>query len=125
MILSIKVPDETYETYARRNPENPRVELERSLQAFASLDPKRVNLFLDSEELKEISTILGFPVHSYAELKEHLERSQRASFGEGLEISLNSGQRNRLKAMATAMAEEFKSYAERELKRGVIVVVGP
>lgn len=125
MILSIRVPDETYETYARRNPENPRVELERSLQAFASLDPKRVSLFLNQEELAEISQILGLPVNDVKTLLELLRRSQRASFGEGLEVELNPGQRNRLQAMATAMAEDFRSYAKRELKRGVVVVVGP
>lgn len=125
MLVNLKIPDETYETYARRNPANPRVELERSLQAFAELDPRKVSLFLNQAELAELSKILGLPVQDFATLKELLVRSQRASFGDGVEIQLNSGQRNRLNEMAKFHNEDFKSYATREILKGVVVTVGP
>lgn len=125
MLVNLKIPDETYETFARRNPDNPRLELERTLQAFAEVDPRKVNLLLNQEELAELSKILGLPVQDFATLRELLVRSQRASFGDGIEIQLNSGQRNRLEAMSKFHDEGFKSYATREIQKGVVIVVGP
>jgi len=125
MLVNLKIPDETYEVYARRNPENPRLELERALQAFSALDPRRVALFLNQEELGELSGILGLPVSDVKTLLELLKRSQLASFGEGLEVKLNAGQRLRLKQMADFYNQPFKAYAESEVLRGVVAAVGP
>ncbi len=130
--MNLRIPDAVYEAYARRNPEDPRLELERSLQAFAELDPRRVSLFFNQEELAEIGSILGIPVQDTKTFLEALRRSQRATFGEGLEVDLNPGQRNRLRQMADFYkrpsddpAKNFKEYAEAQLKRGVVTVVGP
>lgn len=125
MLLNIKVPDETYETYARRNPGNPRLELEASLQVFAELDPKRSGLVLTAEELSQLNRILGHPISSTKELLEHVERSQRVSLGEGAAITLSLGQRTRLKAQAEFFKEDFKKFAERQVGAGVIAIVGP
>jgi hypothetical protein len=125
MIIGLKIPDETYEVYGRRNPESPRVEIERTLQAFASLDPREVSLFLNREELKELNTILGHPISSVKELFEHLKRSQRVSLGEGIEVELTSAQRARLAADAEFWKEDFKTYVAKHIKLGVVNVVGP
>ncbi len=132
MLVNIKVPDETYEAYARRNPENPRLELERTLQAFSELDPRRISLFFNQEELAEISRLLGQPVQDVKTFLEVLKKSASAGFGEGIEIQLNPAQRARLHAMANFYKrpgrdseENFLEYAKNELIRALVIVVGP
>ena len=124
MIVSLKVPDETYEVYARRNTANPRVEMERTLQSFAEVDPKGVSLFLNNEELKQLNEILGSPVSSFAELKEHLQRNLRCGLGENLEVPLSLGQRIRAKGLADAQARDYREFVQQIVKQAVANAVG-
>lgn len=116
MIVSLKIPDEVYEAYGRRNPENPRAELELTLQAFEALDPRKAGLVLDAEELKELNTLLGHPISSTRELLEHVGRSQKVSFGEGLAIPLDTGQRQRLAAQADFFQQPFEDFAQTQIR---------
>lgn len=125
MLVNLKIPDETYEVYGKRNPESPRVELERSLQAFATLDPREVGLILNRAELGEVSKVLGFPISTVKDLLEHLQRSERVSLGEGVEVTLNPGQRTRLQQMAGFYDQTFVDYAKAQVQRAVAQVVGP
>lgn len=125
MLVNLKVPDETYESYARRNVENPRAEMERSLQAFSELSPKETALFLNSEELKELNTLLGHPISTVKELLDQIKRSQRVSLGDGVEIELNVGQRARLMAQADFFKRDFRDFVRTQVKAGVVNVVGP
>jgi hypothetical protein len=125
VLVQIKIPDETYELYGRRNPENPRAALELTLQAFAELDPRGAGLVLTAEELRELNTLLGHPISSSKELLEHVGRSQRVTLGEGVEVPLNIGQRMRLKAQADFFAQSFPDFVKKQVAAGVVAVVGP
>lgn len=124
MIVSLKVPDETYEIYGQRNPANPRVEMERTLQSFAEVDPKGVSLSLNNEELAVLNALLGHPIGSFAELKEHLQRNMRCGLGEDLEVPLSLGQRIRVKALADAQARDYREYVVQLVKQALTNSIG-
>ena len=124
MIVSLKIPDETYEVYARRNPASPRLDIERSVQAFAEVDPKGVSLFLNNEELKELNTLLGSPIGSFEQLKEHVQRNLRCGLGENLEVPLSLGQRIRVKALAEAEGRDYRDYVVQLVKQALANAIG-
>ena len=132
MILSLRISDDLYQHYANRAPQAPQKELERALEAFRDLDPRENRVVVGGEDLKALSRLLGHPISTAKELLEHLNRSQRCSLGEGVEVALNPGQRARLKAQADffnkagkATPEEFATFVKQQVSAGIIQVVGP
>lgn len=133
MLVNIRIPDELYQLYAERNPKKPQEELELALAEFAPLFPGKKRIVLEGADLKELSRLLGFPCSSPKELLEHLKRSQQVALPEdGVELELNVGQRQRLKAQADfftkegkATPEEYARHVKQQLQAGVVMVVGP
>lgn len=123
MIVQIKIPDELYEKYARRNPKDPRKALEEALETFQDLEPGVPRLVVENPELRELKRISQAVLGDAKELLEFVKRTTAVSVG-GVEVELSLGARQRLEAMALAMTEPFDVFAKRQLKAGVDKVVG-
>lgn len=125
MFVNVQISDELYTKYAEKAPDRPQRALAETLKAFVELDPSEKLVILRGAELREISRILGHPISEPKELLEHLERSQRVSLGEGVEVELNPGQRARLKAQAEFFQQPLAEFAKKQISAGVVAIVGP
>jgi hypothetical protein len=59
MLVSLKVPDEVYESYGTHNPQNPRLAMEQALQRFAAITPNRKAIIFTGDALSELQGLLG------------------------------------------------------------------
>lgn len=126
MIVSLKIPDELYASYAERNPKSPQGEMEKALKAFKDLDPGAFRVILEGENLKKLNNTFQHPCNSPEELLEQLARNGRVSLPEeGVEIQLNEGQRARLKAQAAFFERPYPEFVKQQVAAGVVTVVGP
>lgn len=123
MIVQLKVPDELYELYAKRNPGNPRKAMEEALEAFKVLEPGIPRLILENPELREIKRLSGEQLPDAQALLAYIKKTQAVSLG-GVEIELNLGQRQRLEAMAEFFKQPYDQYAKQQLADGVQRVLG-
>jgi hypothetical protein len=123
MLLQIKISDELYEKYARRNPKDPRKALEEALELYQDLEPGVPRLVVENPELRELKRISQAVLADSKELLDFVKKTTSVSVG-GVEVELSVAARQRLEAMALAMAEPFDSFAKRQLKAGVDRVIG-
>lgn len=124
MFVNIQIPDELYQVYAERNPERPQKAMAETLRLFAAVKPEGVAIQLTGPELKELSRLLGHPISTPQELVEHIIRSERVSLGEGVEVLLNPGQRQRLKAQADFFKQDYKDFTKQQVAAGIVSTVG-
>lgn len=126
MIVSLKIPDELYAAYAERNPKSPQGEMEKALRAFQKLDPDTFRVVLEGETLKKLNNTLQHTCNTPEELLERLARSERVKLPEeGVEIQLNEGQRQRLKAQAEFFQRPFPEFVKQQVAAGIVTIVGP
>jgi len=131
MFVQIQIPDELYQVFAERSPERPQKAIADTLKRFAAIPPEGVAIQLTGAELRELSRLLGHPISTPGELVEHIIRSERVSLGEGIEVMLNPGQRQRLKAQADffnpsgkATKEEYEAFVKQQVSAGIVTTVG-
>lgn len=124
MFVQIQISDELYQEYAARNPERPQKAIAETLQTFSKQDPKQAAIIFSGPELRELSRLLGHPISTAAELVEHVVRSERVSLGDGVEVLLNVGQRQRLKAQADFFKQDFKEFTKQQVAAGIVTTVG-
>lgn len=124
MFVNIQIPDELYQVYAERNPDRPQKAMAETLRLFAAVKPEGVAIQLTGPELKELSRLLGHPISTPGELVEHIIRSERVSLGDGVEVLLNPGQRQRLKAQADFFKQDYKDFTKQQVSAGIVATVG-
>lgn len=123
MLVQLKISDELYEAYAKRNPENPRKALEEALEAHKDLEPGIPRLVVENPELRELKRISRQVLGDSKELLEFVKKTCSVSLG-GVEVELSLGARQRLEALATAGAEPYDTFTKRRLQNAVDQVVG-
>ena len=123
MLVQLKISDELYEKYARRNPENPRKALEETLELYKDLEPGVPRLIVENPELRELKRLSGQVLTDAKELLTYVKRTQTVSIG-GVEVELSVGARQRLEALSLAVAEPYDVFTKRRLQNAVDQVVG-
>jgi hypothetical protein len=123
MLVQLKISDELYEAYAKRNPGNPRKALEEALEAHKSLEPGVPRLVVENPELRELKRLSGQVLADSKELLAYVRKTQAVSLG-GVEVELSVGARQRLEALAQAVNEPYDHFTKRRLQGAVDQVVG-
>lgn len=114
MIVSLKISDELYEQYAKRNPGDPRAALAEALEAWKDREIGVPRLILENPELRELKTITQADLSEPAHLVNWAKRTSTVDFSE-VEVELSLGVRERLKAQADFMKEPFAEFAKKQL----------
>ena len=73
MIVSLKVSDELYEAYGRKNEKNPRAAMTEALAKFVGEDSKARSITVAGEHLKTLQDLIGGPVDSAENLTKALK----------------------------------------------------
>jgi len=123
MIVSIKISDELYEHYAKRNPGDPRAALVEALTAFQHLEPGIPRLVVENPELRAIQGFVQGDLSTPAALLAWIKKTATVQVGDWT-VELTLGQRQRLEAMAKAMAQPVEDFAKTQLTAGIQRVVG-
>jgi len=133
VIVTIRIPDELYATYAERNPKKPQEELELALAEFAPFFPGKKRIVLEGEALKDLSAALEHPVSTPEELIARVKKFKQVAVPKlGLILDLSEGQLLALKSQADfwnrggkASPEELVQFCKQQLLAGIAKVVGP
>ena len=114
MIVQIRISDELYEKYAKRNPQDPRAALGEALETFQDLEPGVPRLIVENPELRRLKELTQEDLSSPANLVKWAERSAKVGMS-GVEVELSLGIRQRLAAQAEFMKEPFQEFAKKQL----------
>ena len=123
MLVQLRVDDDLYQLYAKRNPGDPRKAMEEALAAFQDLAPGIPRLVVENPELRELNRAVGFPVSSGAALIEHVKRLTSFSVA-GVEVPLTPGQSQRLVQMAGFMQQPVDAYVRQQIGTMVTEKIG-
>ena len=123
MLVQLKISDELYEKYSKRNPQNPRKALEEALEAHQDLEPGVPRLVVENPELRELKRLSGQILEDSKALLAYVKKTQSVSIG-GVEVELSVGARQRLEALAASIAEPYDKFTKRRLQNAVDQVVG-
>lgn len=123
MLVQLRVDDELYQQYAKRNPGDPRKALEEALVAFKDLEPGVPRVVVENPELRELNRIVGEPVSSVAQLLNWAKKLTSFSVA-GVEVELSPGQRQRLVQMAGFMNQPLDSYVKQQIGTMVLEKIG-
>jgi hypothetical protein len=111
MIVQIKIPDSTYETYLKHSPTNPERAMEQQLIRFAEIRPSERILLLPPKERDELEVMLD---SNFATARE-LVAKVRELLGirvEGVDVTLDPNTLMRLVHQA-----EFEGVAKEQFLR--------
>lgn len=114
-IVSIRIPDETFEIYKKMNPGVPTKAIEGQLERFKGVHINDRVLILTSEERKEIEKLRSGPLETAKDLIKWVRNLVTANVG-GVEIPLKDGQRKKLEGEARFYKQDPKDYAEKTLR---------
>jgi len=114
MIVSLKISDELYEKYAKRNPEDPRAALAEALAAFQDLEPGIPRLVVENPELRRLKELSQEDLSTPGKLVSWAEKNAKVGMG-GVEVELSLGVRQRLAAQAEFMKEPYQEFAKKQL----------
>jgi hypothetical protein len=123
MLVQLKISDELYEKYSRRNPGNPRKALEETLEAHQDLEPGVPRLIVENPELRELKRLSGQILEDSKALLTYVRKTQAVSIG-GVEVELSVGARQRLEALAASIPEPYDVFTKRRLQNAVDHVIG-
>ena len=115
MIVSLKVPDELYEVYAKRNPRDPRAAMAEALEAWKDREPGIPRLVVENPELRELQRLTQSELSQPKQLVDWAKRTVSVAVA-GIEFELSLGQRQRLEAEAAALKQPFNAYLLQQLK---------
>jgi hypothetical protein len=114
MILQIRVSDDLYTHYAKRNPGDPRKAIEEALETLKDLEPGVPRLVVENPELRELKQVAGIPLDSPHSLLEWAKKHANFSLS-GFEVELSLGQRQRLAQMAGFMNVPVDAYVKQQV----------
>lgn len=123
MIVQLKIDDDLYAKYAKRNPKDPRKALEEALSTFQDVEIGVPRLTLENPELKELKTVAGEPIGSSADLVAWAKRHSNVSVA-GVEVPLSVAQRQRLAALAPFFQEDLGTHIKRVVGNLLVREIG-
>jgi hypothetical protein len=123
MIVSLKVSDELYEEYGRRNPNNPRTAMADSLERFVSHDPGIKSVLLDGENLSLLQSALQTSLSDPAELTRLLIKALSVRVDE-VEVALTPVQRKSIETNASFFKQTQGEFAKNKIEEGLRVAFG-
>lgn len=121
MILSVKVPDETYETYGRQNPKNPREAIERVIEKYASIGSGKV-LILTGENLSSLQKLIG-QVDEAEQVVQKVAKSISINVG-SLSFPLSESQLKGLKDKAAFFSKTPEQFAAEQIHKALQNALG-
>jgi len=123
MIVSIQIPDELYQKYAKRNPGDPRAALVEALVAWQDLEIGVPRLMVENPELRELKRLVQGDLSTPEALVTWAKRTAAVSVG-GVELELSLGQRQRLEAQAEFFKEPYDAFVKKQLGPAISKVAG-
>lgn len=119
-ILSIQVPDEVEQEYAKRG--NSRKAMAEALVRFMHITPSDRFLIFKGEDRKELERVLGCTVQTPEDVLLRVRRALEVHLG-GIDVPLTDKQLVRLRAQAKFQSLSFEDYAANRLREAVKYVV--
>lgn len=123
MIVQLRVSDELYEKYAKRNPQNPRKALEEALEAWQDAEPGIPRLVVENPELRRLKELSGQVLSDSKELVTWAEKTAAASVA-GVDLPLSLGQRQRLVAQAQFFQQPLGEFIQKQFNALVVRELG-
>lgn len=123
MIISITIPDAIYAKYSERNPENPRKEIEKTLEKFSDVPVSDRLLLVPPDVRRELEKLVGGPIEKWEKFLRIFRDALSIRAGE-VNVPLSEGQVKRVSDQVRFYKREPKEYLEELLKRGVNHVLG-
>lgn len=122
MIISIKIADETYEKYGKKNPSNPRSAIEAHIERFVDADNGKT-IVLNGKILAELQRLSGRQLDSPQDVLAAFV--DLASYSvDGVQVILPGEQRAILRKGAEAYKEALPAFIERKVKQGLTTILG-
>jgi len=123
MILSIKIPDETYEAFGRHNSQNPRHAIEETLKRFAEVGHLRKAVVLSGEVLSHLQALAGTTLDSPEAVEEFIRKALSIKV-DGVEVALTESQRKGLASNAAFFKQDPVEFAKTKIKQGLVTALG-
>jgi hypothetical protein len=123
MIVSLKVSDELYEQYGRRNPNNPRAAMIDTLERFVSSDPGIKSLTLEGENLKQLQDALQTVLKDPDEATRLLLKALSVRVDE-VEIALTPTQRKSIETNSAFFKQDPGDWTKNKVEEGLRVAFG-
>jgi hypothetical protein len=123
VIISIKIPDETYEKYGRLNPANPRYAVERVVEKFVDAGYSSKTVVLSGELLNRLQQLLGTTVDTPESLEELIRKAVSVKV-DGVDVPLTPSQRKAIADSSAFFKQEPAKFAEQKIKQGLVAALG-
>ena len=123
MILSITIPDGLYAKYTERNPENPRKEIEKTLEKFQDIPLSDRLLLVPTDVRKELEALTGSPIESWKKFLSFFKDAISIRAAE-VNIPLTEGQVKRFAHQAAFFKRDPKEFISDTVKRGLYSFLG-
>jgi hypothetical protein len=123
MIVSLKVSDELYEEYGRRNPNNPRAAMADTLERFASHDPGIKSVTLEGDNLAQLQSALQTSLSDPDELTRLLIKALSVRVDE-VEIALTPVQRKSIETNSAFFKQDPGDWTKNKVEEGLRVAFG-
>lgn len=98
-IVTLRLPDETLTKYQGYNQASPAKAMEKQLEKFKEFSPNERVLLLSSMERQDLEKLVGLPFENGEALVTWAKKLLTANI-EGVEVTLDEGQRKRLQSEA-------------------------
>lgn len=123
MIISITLPDALYAKYSTKNPENPRKEIEKTLEKFVDIPLSDRLLLVPKEVRQELEGLIGGPIENWKKFLSFFKDAISVRAGE-VNVPLTQGQTQRLAHQAAFFKRDPKDFVEETVKRGLYQFLG-
>lgn len=123
MLVSLTVPDEVFEKYAKAYPKSARAGMIEQLRRFQDISPTTREVLLHGEPLSRIEKAMGKPVEDPAKFASDIEAAYTINMGD-FKITLTPSQRKRLVAESAFYKENAGTYLSRRLGSFLAKVIG-
>lgn len=123
MILTLKIPDDTYEQYAAYNKADPKAAISTQLTRFRGIDPTSRILILPKEERGELERLLGTDLESAQQLVKLVRNILALKVG-AVEVELLPDEASRIADQARFHGIDPNEYLREKARWAIAYVAG-
>lgn len=123
MIVSLKVSDDLYEQYGRRNPNNPRAAMTDTLERFVSHDPGTKSVTLEGDNLRQLQEALQTSLSNPDEFTRLLVKALSVRVDD-IEISLTPTQRKSIETNSAFFKQSPADWTKNKVVEGLRIAFG-
>lgn len=123
MLVSLKVPDEVFESYGKHNPQNPRLAMEQALKRFSDIAPNRKAIILTGDDLAKVQEILSVVLEGPSDFMAALRKALTIDV-EGVEVAFTESQRKAIVDTARYIGIEPKELIPTKVREGIVKAFG-